>query len=384
MKIVLLRLKTFILFLMIIINVVLLTSCKESGAPNIRQEVFGVMPDGDTVTIYTLSNGNDMKVRILNYGGIVQSVEVPDKNGKLSDVVLGFDDLDSYFKDSPYFGALIGRYGNRIAGGKFSLKDSTYTLVKNDGPNSLHGGRKGFDKKIWTASPITTDTSQVLNLQYSSLDGEEGYPGRLDVKVKYTLTQDNALHIDYKAKSDKSTVVNLTNHSYFNLSGEEGTIKEHKLMINASHFLPVDSTLIPRGELKSVKNSPMDFNESTVIGERMDEDYRQLKLGSDGYDHCWVLDTEGDIKNLAAELYDPGTGRKVRVYTTEPGLQFYSGNQLDGSITGKKGYRYQKYGALALETEHFPDSPNQSDFPSTQLEPGQEYHTETIYKFLTE
>lgn len=385
MRIGLLKRKTPLLFLSIMFNMALLTSCTEpSRTEVIQKEVFGVLPQRDTVHIYTLSNENNMKVEILDYGGIVQSIKIPDKDGKDSDVVLGFDDLDSYIHDSPYFGALIGRYGNRIADGKFTLNDSTYILAKNNGPNSLHGGRKGFDKKLWEVRPFETDTTQGLGLWYSSPDGEEGYPGRLDVVVTYTLTRNNALHIDYKAKTDKPTVVNLTNHTYFNLSGKGGSIREHQLMINADHFLPVDSTLIPIGNLEPVRNTPMDFNESTAIGKHIDDEDEQLKFGSSGYDHCWVLDTRGDIKQLAAELYDPETGRKVSVYTTEPGLQFYSGNQLDGSITGKYGYPYKKYGALALETEHFPDSPNQPDFPSTRLEPGQEYHTKTIYKFSVE
>lgn len=363
-----------------------ITSCKETNKPEptTESETFGIMPKGDTVKAYTLSNTNGMKVKILNYGGVIQSLKVPDKNGHKTDVVLGLDSLAQYIEESPYFGALIGRYGNRIADGQFTLEDSTYHLKKNDGPNSLHGGEEGFDKKIWKTEPFETDSTSGLTLTYSSPDGEEGYPGTLDVEVTYTLTADNALHIDYKAHTDKTTVVNLTNHAYFNLSGGKGTVDDYKMMINADRYLPVDSTLIPTGELESVENTPMDFNASTKIGKRIDDDDKQLKLASGGYDHCWVLDTDTNLDKVAAKVYDPDSGLKMKVYTTEPGIQFYSGNQLDGNITGKYNHTYGKHSALALETEHFPDSPNQSSFPSTKLEPDEDYHSQTIYKFSME
>lgn len=365
-------------------SVLSVTSCQNNTskeqAMKIEQKEFGVTPSGEKITEYTLINDNGMKVGILNYGGIVQSLVVPGRSGEMADVVLGFDSLDSYRTESPYFGALIGRYGNRIAKGQFTLDDQTYHMFINNGPNSLHGGKEGFDKKVWNARPIEGDSTVALELTYLSKDGEEGYPGNLNVKVTYTLNNDNALRIDYEATTDKKTVVNLTNHSYFNLAGGKGTILDQKVMLNADKFLPVDTTLIPIGELRPVEGTPMDFRTPTAVGARIDQPYEQLQ-NAGGYDHCWVLNTNGDLSKVAASVLDPQSGRYMEVYTTEPGIQFYSGNFLDSTLTGKNGIVYPKHAALALETEHFPDSPNHPDFPSVVLEPGQTYQTSTIYKF---
>lgn len=352
-----------------------------SHKQGVTHDVFGRMPDGDTVVRYTLTNDNGMQVRILNYGGIIQSLMVPDSNGKMGDVVLGFDSLDQYMKESPYFGALIGRFGNRIAHGTFTLNDSTYHLYLNDGPNSLHGGKSGFDKKIWDVKPFTTDSTEGLKLHYLSKDGEEGYPGNLDVHVTYTLNNDNALRIDYEATTDKPTILNLTNHAYYNLNGGKGTILNEKLMLNADKYVPVDSTSIPTGQILPVAGTPMDFRTPTAVGARINDDFRQLKLVHGGYDHCWVLNTDGDLSKVAASVYDPENGRFMQVYTTEPGIQFYSGNFLDSTLHGKYGDVYPKHASIVLETEHYPDSPNQPNFPSTVLNPGDTFHSSSIYKF---
>lgn len=357
-----------------------LTSCQQKKAGT-TQDVFGIMPQGDSVIRYTMTNANGMQVKVLNYGGIIQSVIVPDKSGKMGDVVLGFDSLAQYIDQSPYFGAIIGRFGNRIARGTFSLNDSTYHLFINDGPNSLHGGKAGFDKKIWEVMPSSTDSTQSLKLHYLSKDGEEGYPGDLNVTVTYTLTNDNALRIDYEATTDKTTVLNLTNHSYYNLNDGKGTVLNQQLMLNADNFLPVDSTLIPTGELRPVKGTPMDFLQPTAVGTHINDNYDQLKLVHGGFDHCWVLNTHGDINQVAASVYDPENGRFMQVYTTEPAVQFYSGNFLDSTLHGTDGHIYPKHGTIVLETEHYPDSPNQPAFPSTVLNPGDTFHSSTIYKF---
>jgi aldose 1-epimerase len=361
------------------------TSNSKKQAMQIETQDFGTAPSGEKITKYTLENANGMKVGILSYGGIIQSILVPDKNGNMGDVVLGFDTLggytsDTYIQNCPYFGALIGRYGNRIAKGQFSLDSQTYHLFINNGPNSLHGGKVGFDKKVWTASPVQGDSTVSLELSYLSKDGEEGYPGNLQVKVTYTLDNDNALKIDYEAQTDKKTIVNLTNHSYFNLSDGKGTILHDQLMLNADQFVPIDSTLIPTGELKSVEGTPLDFRKPMVIGDRIDQPDDQL-IKAGGYDHCWVLNTKGDLSQVAATVTDPESGRQMDVFTTEPGIQFYSGNFLDGTLHGKGGTAYVKHAALALESEHYPDSPNQPAFPSVVLNPGETYHTATIYKF---
>lgn len=337
------------------------------------------MPDGSTAKLYTLTNSRGIEARITNYGGIVVSLRTPDRGGNLADVVLGFDALDGYLGTHPYLGALIGRYGNRIANGKFTLGGTTYTLATNNGPNALHGGIKGFDKVLWTAEPSPGAASLVLT--YVSQDGEEGYPGTLSTKVTYTLIDDNALQIDYEATTDKPTVVNLTNHSYFNLKDAgASTILDHEIMIAASRYTPVDATLIPSGEIALVEGTPFDFRTATAIGARIDADHEQIKFGL-GYDHNFVLDRTGGGVVLAAKVYEPTTGRELEVHTTEPGVQFYTGNFLDDSVVGKGEVAYQKRAAFCLETQHFPDSPNHPDFPSTVLAPGQTYRSTTVYKF---
>lgn len=366
---------------MAILTIVLFFSSCQQHKPGVTNDVFGVMPQGDTVLRYTLTNANGIQVKILNYGGIIQAVEVPDKDGKMGDVVLGFDSLDQYIKQSPYFGALIGRFGNRIAKGTFTLNDSTYHLFINDGPNSLHGGKVGFDKKIWDVTPFTTDSTEGLKLHYLSKDGEEGYPGNLDVYVTYTLNNDNALRIDYEATTDKATVLNLTNHAYWNLNNGKGKATDELLMLNADYFLPVDSSLIPTGEMRPVKGTPMNFLQPTAVGSHINDDYDQLHLVHGGFDHCWVLNTHGDLNQVAASVLDTTNGRFLQVYTTEPGIQFYSGNFLDSTLHGTHGNVYPKHGCIVLETEHYPDSPNKPAFPTTVLEPGDTFHSSTIYKF---
>jgi aldose 1-epimerase len=348
-------------------------------SPEIKKQAFGTTASQEAVELYTLTNANGMEARIMTYGGTVVSLKVPDRHGKLGDVVLGYETLDGYLKNSAYFGAIVGRYGNRIERARFSLNGKEYTLPKNNGENTLHGGLKGFDKVVWMAKEVKSKDGIGLSLSYVSKDGEEGFPGNLSVTVVYTLTNNNELKIEYTATTDKATVVNLTHHSYFNLAGEGG-ILNHELMIDASRFTPVDSGLIPTGELRSVKGTPMDFTQATVIGARIDQQDEQLTLGR-GYDHNWVLNNRTGSLALAARVYEPGSGRVMEVSTTEPGMQFYSGNFLDGSITGKGGQVYKQRYGLCLETQHFPDSPNKPGFPSTVLKPGQKYKTTTIYKF---
>jgi len=339
------------------------------------------MPDGTAVDIYTLTNANGIEAKITNYGGIIVSMKVPDKDGKLEDVVLGYDHLAGYLKKTPYFGCIVGRYCNRIANGKFSLPGVEYILAQNNGENHLHGGMKGFDKVVWDAEKVRHNDDVGLKLTYLSKDGEEGYPGNLSVAVIYTLTNDNALTIDYSAITDKETVVNLTNHSYFNLAdcGQED-ILGHEMMINANRFTPIDEGLIPTGEIGNVRGTPLDFTRAMTIGARIDQEDQQLTYGL-GYDHNYVLNNSDGNLTLAARVYEPKTKRVMEVYTKEPGMQFYSGNFLDGSITGKGGVVYQKRHGFCLETQHFPDSPNKPNFPSTALKPGEEYKTTTIYQF---
>ncbi len=346
----------------------------------ISQRPFGTTSDSTAVELYTLTNG-DTEVDITNYGGIITAWRVPDANGQMGDVVLGYDNMDGYNTVPSYFGALVGRYGNRIANGKFTLDGETYSLATNNGPNHLHGGIKGFDKVVWQADTATSDEGPQLILRYTSPDGEEGYPGTLVTKVTYTLQTDNTLRIDYEATTDKPTIVNLTNHSYFNLSGDPSTtILDHQLMIDANRYVPVSEALIPTGELASVDETPFDFTKPTVIGNRIDADHPQIVNGI-GYDHCWVLNgAEGEL-SLAATVFDPKSKRFLEVFTTEPGIQFYSGNFLNGAAVGKGGISYEKRSALCLETEHFPDSPNQPDYPSVVLRPGETYRTTTAYKF---
>ncbi len=341
----------------------------------IQEETFGQLEDGRSVSLYTLSNLNNVEVEITNYGGIVTAIRTPDSQGDLENVVLGFDSLDKYLEGTPYFGAIIGRYGNRIADAQFTLNDTTYELAANDGNNHLHGGNQGYDKVLWEGEMMDDGS---LQLTYLSEDGEEGYPGNLDITVVYTLTNDNELQIDYQATTDKATPVNLTNHSYFNLSGQpDSTILDHELMIDAGQYTPVDDELIPTGDLASVEGTPFDFTEFNEIGARIDQ-------VEGGYDHNWVLNQpEAESMFHAATLYSPASEREMQVYTTEPGLQFYSGNFLDGSLQGPDGTPYVQHAALCLETQHFPNSPNEPDFPSTILEPGETYETTTIYQFST-
>jgi aldose 1-epimerase len=347
---------------------------------NVQVSDYGVTAKGDSVKQYALTNKNGMKVEVINYGGIITSLTAPDKNGKYQDVVLGFTKPEDYFNGNPYFfGALIGRHGNRIANAKFTLEGKTYELDKNDGPNSLHGGKEGFDTKIWTVEPVKEAQFPTLKLTYVSADGEEGFPGKLTTTVLYTLTDDNALEISYEATTDKATVVNLTQHSYFNLSGNfTQSITDHELQLKAEKFLPVNSTIIPTGEEKSVKGTPFDFTVSKPIGKDIGSNDEQIRLGQ-GYDHNWILEGKG-LRTIAT-VYHPASGRVMEVMTDQPGVQFYSGNFLDGKYETKTGGKYEKRNGFCLETQHYPDSPNQKAFPSTELKPGQKYQTKTIYKF---
>ncbi|WP_460975018.1 aldose epimerase family protein [Spirosoma knui] len=364
----------------------MLSSCnsnKESDQKaGIEKTSFGQLADGQEADIYTLRNEAGMEAKITNYGGILVSLTAPDKNGTFEDVTLGFDSLATYEKGSPFFGALVGRYGNRIAKGKFTLDGKEYTLATNNMGNHLHGGLKGFDKVLWTATPVEGN-EPALKLAYTAKDGEEGYPGNLSVEVTYTLQKDNALKIDYKATTDKPTVVNLTNHSYFNLTAGKSDILGHELTINADRFVPVNETLIPTGELKPVAGTPFDFTKSAVVGARInDSTDTQIKYGL-GYDHCWVFTDNSNKLKQGATVYEPTSGRMMEVLTTEPAVQFYTGNFLDGTLTGKGNVVYKKRTGLCLETEHYPDSPNQPKFPTTTLKPGETYQTTTVYKFST-
>jgi aldose 1-epimerase len=340
---------------------------------------FGQMPEGTPVERITLTNANGMEVQAMTYGGIILSLRVPDRTGVLGDVVLGYDSLAHYLAVNPYFGAIIGRYGNRIARGQFSLNGHTYTLARNNGPNALHGGVKGFDKVVWAAETFQQSGAVGIRFTYTSPDGEEGYPGTLTATVTYTLTDANELIFDYEATTDQPTPVNLTQHSYFNLAGS-GDILGHELMLAADQFTPVDSTLIPTGELQAVAGTPFDFTRSTAIGARIDADDEQLRAGG-GYDHNFVLRPSADTLRLAARVYEPTSGRVLEIRTTEPGLQFYSGNFLDGTLTGKGGQVYHHRTGFCLETQHFPDTPNQPAFPSTLLQPGQVYRSRSVYTF---
>lgn len=348
----------------------------------IRKQPFGKTAEQKPVDLFTLTNAHGAEARIMTYGGIVVSLKVPDRNGNLQDVTLGYDSLEGYLKNnSPYFGALIGRYGNRIGKGKFSLAGQEYRLAANNGENHLHGGNRGFDKVVWKAKEVRSKDGVGLELAYVSKDTEEGYPGNLSIAVVYTLTNSNELKIEYTATTDKETVVNLTNHAYFNLAGK-GKILDHEVMINADQFTPVDRGLLPTGELRSVKGTPMDFRKPTAIGARIDQQDEQLVFGK-GYDHNWVLNRTHSKLALAARVQDPSSGRVLEVLTTEPGIQLYTGNFLDGTIKGKGGQVYQQRAAFCLETQHFPDSPNKPSFPSTILKPGQKYTSATVYKFST-
>tara|TARA_R110001592_G_scaffold68955_3_gene211465 strand:- start:5510 stop:6673 length:1164 start_codon:yes stop_codon:yes gene_type:complete len=348
----------------------------------IVKKSFGVASDSINVDIYTLTNQNNMEVNIITYGGIITSLKVPNKAGKIEDVVLGYNSLGEYEKSSPFFGALIGRYGNRIAKGKFTLDGTEFTLATNDGKNHLHGGVKGFDKVIWRAVETKSDSlSASLVLNYISKDLEEGYPGNLNTLVTYTLTNENVLEVKYEATTDKKTIVNLTQHSYFNLSGDfSKPILDHDITINADKFIPVDATLIPTGELKDVSNTPFDFRVSKTIGQDINAKDEQLKRGL-GYDHCWVLNNQNEGMRLASTAYHKESGRLLEVFSDEPGIQFYTGNFLDGTLPSKQGETYKYRTGFCLETQHYPDSPNQKDFPSVVLNPGEKYRTTTSFKF---
>jgi len=342
---------------------------------------FGDLPNGPALTVYTLTNANGVEVRTIPYGAIVVSVRVPDKNGKFDDVLLGFDRIDGYAASHPYFGAVVCRYGNRIAKASFTLDGQQYALAANNGPNSLHGGVKGFDKKVWEAELFDRDGNVGVIYTITSPDGDEGYPGNLKAQVTYTLTTSNELTVEYEGSTDKATPINLTQHSYFNLAGEgRGDVLNHRLTIDASRYTPVDATLIPTGDYAAVENTPFDFRRPMAIGARIDADDEQLRHGG-GYDHNWVLDRDRDGLVHAARLEEPTSGRMLDVSTTEPGIQFYAGNFLDGTIKGKSGHVYARRSGLCLETQHFPDSPNHSGFPSTILRPGEQYRSKTVFAF---
>jgi aldose 1-epimerase len=343
---------------------------------------------GKSVDLYTLAGDEGAAVKIATYGGIITSWTAPDRAGRRADVVLGFDDLEDYSSDKylnagAYFGAIIGRYGNRIGGARFTLAGVEYRLAANDGPNNLHGGRHGFDKRVWEAKAALAGKDAVLELTYMSADGEEGFPGKLTTRVVYTLSPGNVLRIDYTATTDKTTVVNLTNHSYFNLAGEgSGDILGTEVQINAGRFTPVDSSLITTGELRDVTGTPFDFRTPTALGARLNQADEQLELGA-GYNHNWALDRgSGKGRTLAAAAYEPGSGRLLEVLTTEPGIQLYVGSFLDGTFVGKAGQAYSRHSGFCLETQHYPDSPNKPGFPSVTLEPGGTYSTSTVYRFL--
>ena len=358
-----------------------------ADAPDIPSITFGTI-GGEDVTLWTLTNAAGMEVKIMNYGGIVQSIRVPDRNGNFTNVALGFDNLGDYVEMNPFFGTITGRYANRIANGTFELEGETYTLPINNDPNTLHGGEMGFDKFIWDTIPVQTDEGIGLQMSRLSPDGEEGFPGNLEVTVTYVLTENNELRIDYLATTDAPTVVNLTNHSYFNLAGEgSGNILDHELMLNADNYTPVDETLIPTGVIEPVADTPMDFTTDEEIGARIrNANFEQLLIGR-GYDHNYVLNRPSPDDAsliLAARVHEPTTGRTMTIQTTEPGIQFYSGNFLDGTLVGPSGQMYRQGDGFALETQHFPDSPNQPDFPSTTLMPGDEYVSTTIYGFAVD
>ena len=362
--------------------IVLLASCTliAQAQATVTKAPFGTA-DGQSVDLYTLRNAHGVEAKITNYGGILVSLKVPDRNGKFDDVVLGFNDLDTYLKGHPYFGALIGRYGNRIAKGRFTLNGVEYKLAVNNGENTLHGGIKGFDKVVWTGKEMKTKAGPAVVLTYLSKDGEEGYPGNLNVRVVYTLTNNNELKIEYSATTDKDTVTNLTHHSYFNLAGEgNGDILSHLVTINANRFLPTDAGSIPTGELRKVAGTPFDFLTAHAIGERINQDEEQLKLGN-GYDHTWIINGRPGTLRLAATAYESTSGRTMQVWTTEPGVQFYTGNFLDGTLTGKSGKIYQRRFGFCFETQHYPDSPNHPAFPTTTLKKGATYRSTTIYRF---
>ncbi|SDB34281.1 aldose 1-epimerase [Flavobacteriaceae bacterium MAR_2010_188] len=347
----------------------------------IEKSSFGIGEDSTAIEQYTLKNENGVELNVITYGGRITSLKLPDKNGDLENVVLGFDNIKDYQKENPYFGALIGRYGNRIAKGKYTLDGQEYKLATNDGSNHLHGGVNGFDKVVWKAEPMEDGDNSSIKLTYMSQDNEEGYPGNLDVTVIYTLTNDNEIKVSYKAIADKATVVNLTQHAYFNLSGDfSKEILDHEVVVDADEYLPVDETLIPTGEIRKVKGTPFDFNSAKKIGEEINADNEQLKRGK-GYDHCWVLNGEAGNERFVASAYDEYSGRSMEIFTDQPAIQFYTGNFLDGTLRSPNGGTYAHRTGFCLETQHYPDSPNQQAFPTTVLKPGETYETKTIFKF---
>jgi aldose 1-epimerase len=352
---------------------------RAAGKSGVTRAPFGKLADGTAVESFTLRNAHGIEVRAITYGAIIVSLRVPDRAGQLGDVVLGNDDLAGYVDKPAYFGAVVGRYGNRIAKGQFTLDGKTYKLATNNGPNHLHGGVRGFDKVVWKADPPAAGATSVT-FRYTSPDGEEGYPGTLNARVTYTLSDKDELTFEYSATTDKATPINLTQHSYFNLGAPGSDILGHELTLEADRYTPVDATLIPTGQLAPVSGTPFDFRKPTAIGARIGQDDEQLKRGG-GYDHNFVLSGAGEGLRRAARLADPGTGRTMEILTTEPGVQFYSGNFLDGTIKGKGGVVYKYRSGLCLETQHFPDSPNQPSFPSTILRPGKEYHSKTVLVF---
>jgi aldose 1-epimerase len=348
----------------------------------VQQKPFGTH-DGRPITLYTLTNANGMEVDAMNYGGIIVSIRVPDRKSQFADVVLGHENLEGYIPNPPYLGAIVGRYANRIANGTFTLDGKTYSLPKNNDRNTLHGGvKRTFDKVVWDDEALGNGQNGVV-FTYLSKDGEEGFPGNLKIKVTYTLTDENELVVDYEATTDKATPINVSQHSYFNLAGEgTGDILNHELMLNADRFTPVDKNLIPTGELRPVKGTPLDFTTPTKIGARIDDNYDQLVLGH-GYDHNFVINHKGNGLDLAARVYEPTTRRVMEVFTTQPGIQLYTGNFLDGTVTGKQGHVYQRRYAFCLETQHFPDSPNHPEFPSTILKPGETFREKAVFRFST-
>ncbi|AVB20585.1 MULTISPECIES: aldose epimerase family protein [Pseudomonas syringae group] len=370
------------------LSLMISTLTAQAAALSSEHSAFGQLPDGTAVEKYTLRNSHGVQASIITYGATLQSLLVPDKAGKVDDIVLGFDDVQGYQNNGTvYFGATIGRFGNRLAGGKFSLDGKTYQVPQNDKTNALHGGDKGFDKRLWTAEETKTGDSVGVKLTYVSPDGEMGFPGTLQTEVTYSLNDKNELKIDYRAITDKPTVLNLTNHSYFNLAGAgSGDVLKQVATLHASHYTPVNDKLIPTGELPAVAGTPMDFLKPTAFGKHIKDDHQQLKYAEPkqgGFDFNWVLDSKGDVKKLAAEVSDPQSGRTLQLFTTEPGVQLYTGNFLDGSIHGKGGKVYPHWGAFTLETQHYPDAPNQPKFPSTRLDPGKAYTQTTVFKFLS-
>jgi aldose 1-epimerase len=350
----------------------------------IQKQHWGTLESGEAIDLYTLRNAKGVEARITNFGGRLVSLRTPDRRGEFGDIVLGFETLEGYVQKNPYFGALVGRYANRIAHGEFRLNGTKYTLTRNNGENALHGGLRGFDKVAWQARLVDPELGQALELSYLSKDGEEGYPGNLQVSVRYTLTDANELRLDYEAVTDKDTVLNLTNHSYFDLSGTSaGEVVDSVVTINADRFTTVNTHLVPTGELRPVEGTPFDFRKPTKVAARIDEPNEQLAFGQ-GYDHNYVLNRSGSAPSLAAIAHDTHSGRVLEVLTTQPGMQFYTGNHLDGSVTGKGGVAYRFRSGMCFETQHFPDSPNQPRFPSTELKPGEHYQNTTVFRFAAE